>query len=213
MGRTSSRPPADHPSGTVRAATIHTRPLEPANARTGIHRVHWISGASGPPNGTDRPLVVDRRSRDEDEGGLAASIPMPVPEIERRRPAIATLDEAGRGRARAAAQDHPHRHGRLLRVRRAARRSGAARQAGRRRRLARAGRRGGRELRGPPVRRPLRHALGHRQAEVPGADLREAAVRRLSGGLAPDPGDLRRVHAARSSRSRSTRPISTSPRT
>ena len=36
--------------------------------------------------------------------------------------------------------------------------------------------RGGRELRGPRVRRPLRHAVGDRQTKMPGADFRGAAI-------------------------------------
>ena len=55
----------------------------------------------------------------------------------------------------------PRRHGRVLRVGRAARRPGAARQAGRRRRPARPARRGrGRQLRGARVRRALGDADG-----------------------------------------------------
>ena len=34
------------------------------------------------------------------------------------------------------------------------------------------------------------------RAAMPGAGLRAAALRRLQGGLAPDPRDLRRIHAA-----------------
>ena len=45
--------------------------------------------------------------------------------------------------------------------------------------------------------RALRHAVGHRQAAVPGADLRQAAVRRLSRGVAADPRDLRRLYRPR----------------
>src|SRR3954462_5796391 len=50
---------------------------------------------------------------------------------------------------------------------------------------------------GSPVRRPLGDGLGHGEAEVPGADLREAPLRRLQGSLgslARDPGHLRGVH-------------------
>ena len=57
-------------------------------------------------------------------------------------------------------------------------------------------RRGGGQLRSAQVRRALGDAVGDRQAEMPGPDLRPAAVRRLQGGLAADPRDLRRVHAA-----------------
>jgi DNA polymerase IV len=42
--------------------------------------------------GAHRPLVVIVGVEMNDEGGLAASIPMLVPEIERQRPVIATLD-------------------------------------------------------------------------------------------------------------------------
>ena len=92
-------------------------------------------------------------------------------------------------------QDHPYRHGRLLRVRRAARRSRAARQArGRGRPPARRGHGG--ELRGAQVRRALGHAVGDGQAAVPRAGVRQAALRRLQGGVAPDPRDLPRLHAA-----------------
>ena len=83
--------------------------------------------------------------------------------------------------ARTCPQDHPCRHGRLLRVGRAARRSGAEGQAGGGRR--RAPRRGhGGELRGAAIRRALGDAVGHRQAPLPRADLRQAALRRLSRG-------------------------------
>ena len=145
----------------------------------------------------DRPLVVVAGVEMKDEGGLAACGEMPVPEIERRERVSTTLDRRGRGRARTAAQDYSYRHGRVLCVRRAARQSGASRQARRGRRLARARCRGGRELRGPQIRRQVRHAVGDRQAKVPGADLRETAVRSLSGGVASNPRDFRRVHAAR----------------
>ena len=93
------------------------------------------------------------------------------------------------------AEDHPRRHGRLLRIRRAAGQSGAPRQAGRRRRIPRARRRGGRKLRSPQVRRPVGDAVGDGQAAMPGPDLREAALRGLQGRLAADPRDLRRAHA------------------
>ena len=43
-------------------------------------------------------------------------------------------------------------------------------------------------------RRALGHAVGHRQAPLPRADLRQAAVRRLSRSLAADPRDLPRLH-------------------
>ena len=43
------------------------------------------------------------------------------------------------------------------------------------------------------IRRALGHALDHRQADVPRPDLRQAALRRLQGGLAADPRDLRRA--------------------
>jgi hypothetical protein len=93
------------------------------------------------------------------------------------------------------AEDHPRRHGRLLRIRRAAGQSGASRQAGRRRRFPRAWRRRGRKLRSPQVRCPISDAVGDGQAAMPGPDLREAALRGLQGRLAADPRDLRRAHA------------------
>ena len=52
------------------------------------------------------------------------------------------------------------------------------------------------QLRGAQIWRPLGHALGHRQAPLPGPDLRQAALRRLSRGLAPDPRDLPRLYPA-----------------
>ena len=60
---------------------------------------------------------------------------------------------------------------------------------------ARARRRRGRQLRGAQVRRALGHAVGHRQAAMPGPDLRQAALRGLQGDLAADPRHLRRAHA------------------
>ena len=104
-------------------------------------------------------------------------------------------DDDQAGHAAAPAQDHPRRHGRLLRIGRAAGQSGSPRQAGRRRRIPRARRRGGGELRSPQVRRPVGDAVGDGEAAVPGPDLREAALRGLQGGLAADPRDLRRAHA------------------
>ena len=49
--------------------------------------------------------------------------------------------------------------------------------------------------------------------KCPGPDLRRAAVRRLQGGLAPDPRRSSPSTRRSSSRCRSTRPISTSPKT
>ena len=42
------------------------------------------------------------------------------------------------------------------------------------------------------VRRPIGDAVGHREATMPGPNLREAPLRGLQGGLATDPHDLRR---------------------
>src|SRR5262249_8256098 len=47
-----------------------------------------------------------------------------------------------------------------------------------------------------PVRRALGYAIAHSQAALPGAVVREAALRRLQAGVAPDPRDLPRIHAA-----------------
>ncbi len=86
----------------------------------------------------------------------------------------------------------------------------AARQAGGGRRApARRGRGG--ELRGAHLRRALGHAVGDGPAAVRRAGVREAALRRLQGGVAPDPRDLRSTTRRSSNRCRSTRPISTSP--
>ena len=61
----------------------------------------------------------------------------------------------------------------------------------------RAARRGdGGELRGAHVRRALGDAVGDGRAAVRRAGVREAALRRLQGGVAPDPRDLPRLHAA-----------------
>ena len=93
-----------------------------------------------------------------------------------------------------AAQDHPRRHGRVLRLGRAARRPGAARQAGRGRRR-RAARRGhGGELRGARLRRALGDAGLPGAPAVPGAGLRAHPLRRLPGREPPDPRDLPRLH-------------------
>ena len=54
----------------------------------------------------------------------------------------------------------------------------------------------GGELRGAHVRRALGHAVGDGPAAVRRAGVRQAALRRLQGGVAPDPRDLPRLHAA-----------------
>ncbi len=94
------------------------------------------------------------------------------------------------------AQDHPCRHGRLLCVGRAARQSRAAGPAGGGRSWRQAGGGCRRQLRGADLRHPLGDALDHGDAALPGARLRGAPLRPLSRHLAPDPGDLRRVHGA-----------------
>ena len=70
-----------------------------------------------------------------------------------------------------------------------------------------------RELRGARVRGPLGHAVGHRQAPMSRPDFREAALRGLQGGLAGRSARSSPSTRRSSSRCRSTRPISTSPRT
>lgn len=93
------------------------------------------------------------------------------------------------------AQNHPYRHGRILCFGRAARQSGASRQTGRSRLSGGARGGGGRKLRGAQIRRSLGYALGDGQAQMSGADLRSAPLRRLPGRVAANPGDLRRIHA------------------
>ena len=103
------------------------------------------------------------------------------------------------------------RHGCVLRIRRAARRSRARRQAGDRRLGGRARRGRGGQLRGAPLRRALGDADAHRAAAVPARGVRAPAHGALPGSLA------RRCSAcsARSRRwcraCRSTRRSSTSP--
>src|SRR3954471_20796316 len=92
----------------------------------------------------------------------------------RTRFALGTGSERG-------SQDHPCRHGRLLCVGRAARRSGAQGAAGRRRRRRAGGGRGG-ELRGAGLRRARAHARGDGPAPLPRLDLRQAPLRRLPRG-------------------------------
>jgi hypothetical protein len=94
-------------------------------------------------------------------------------------------------------KNHPYRHGCVLRIGRTARQSGAAREAGRGRRIPDTRGRRGRELRSAHIRRAFGDAVGHRQAKMPGLDLRKAAVRRLQGDLSADPRGLRRIHADR----------------
>jgi len=80
--------------------------------------------------------------------------------------------------AAAPAQDHPCRHGRLLCVGRAARRSRAPGQAGRGRRPG--PRRGdGRLLRGAQIWRPLGDAVGDRQAPLPRFDAYRAVSHQI----------------------------------
>ena len=83
------------------------------------------------------------------------------------------------------AQDHPHRHGCLLRLRGAARRSRVARQAGGGGvdRAALGGVRG--VLRGAQVRGALGHAGGARRAAVSGRGVRAAGLHPLPRGVAP----------------------------
>ena len=110
---------------------------------------------------------------------------------------------------------HPaHRHGRLLRVGRAARRPDPARQAGRgRRQPRRARRRRGGQLRGARVRRALGDADGARRpalsAPVDRAGPTSRSTRRRRRRCSRSSARSRRW----SSRCRSTRPTSTSPRT
>ena len=53
------------------------------------------------------------------------------------------------------------------------------------------------ELRGAPLRRDgLRHAVGHRDAQVFGTRVRPAPIRGLSRRLPPDSDNLHRLHAA-----------------
>ncbi|KAG1258054.1 hypothetical protein G6F65_015703 [Rhizopus arrhizus] len=88
------------------------------------------------------------------------------------------------------AQDHPRRHGRLLRVGGAARRSVTAWQAG--------GRGMARRpiggvcglLRSPRVRRALGDAGAACRTPVSGCDLRAAGLRTLQGGVTPSARDL-----------------------
>ena len=88
--------------------------------------------------------------------------------------------------------DPPRRHGRVLRVRRAAPPARAARQAGRRRWDRPRGRRRGRVVRGASVRRPLGDAVGGRPAALP--------ARRVPAG---DHAPLRRGQRGRCTRSSS----------
>ena len=121
-----------------------------------------------------------------------------------RRSAIAVADSP----------DPPRRHGRVLRVGRAARRSVAPRQAGGRRRPAGpARRRRRRQLRGARVRRPLGDVDGPGRAAL-------SVARRSSGPTSRATRRPRRRSSRSSARSRrsssrcrSTRRISTSPRT
>ena len=57
--------------------------------------------------------------------------------------------------------------------------------------------RDGGELRGAKIRRSVGDAFGHGEAPLPGAHLREDAIRRLSRRFAADPGDLPRLHRSR----------------
>ncbi len=118
----------------------------------------------------------------------------PAP-IGRRRPGPRGRRRSFPARARAP-QDHPRRHGRLLRLGRAARRPRPARAARGGGRLAPARRGGGGELRGAALRRALGHVVHGGGAALPGPRLRAPALRRLQGGVAPDPGGLRRAHRA-----------------
>ena len=98
------------------------------------------------------------------------------------------------GGAGARPQDHPRRHGRVLRLGGAARRSRPPRQTPGGRRFPRARRRGRSELRGQNVRRALGDAVGDGAAQVPGPRLRQAALRGLQGHLSADPRHLRRAY-------------------
>ena len=88
------------------------------------------------------------------------------------------------GHAPSLADHHPRRHGRVLRVRRAARPSGDPRPArDRRRRPARTRRGLRRLLRGAPLRRPFRHAHRPRLPPLSGGRLSAGGHGQVRGGL------------------------------
>src|SRR5580692_9904033 len=51
------------------------------------------------------------------------------------------------------------------------------------------------QLRSTPIRRAIRHAVGHRDAQVFGTRVRPASIRGLSRRLPPDSDNLHRLHA------------------
>ena len=114
--------------------------------------------------------------------------------------------------ARSAPLRRPPRHGRLLRVGRAAAAAGAEGEAGRRLRLGAAGGGDHGQLRGAQAGRdPLGDAGGGRPPAAARRRLPAPRLRRLPGGLRRGDGDPARATPRRSRWSGSTRPTSTSP--
>ena len=117
--------------------------------------------------------------------------------VARRHPGVSAIGPgAERPEDRADGDDPARRHGRLLRVGRAARPARAAGPAGGGRRRRRPGRGGRRVLRGPGLRRALGDAVGAGPPAVPAGGVPRRAPRPLRRGERPGHGDLPRRHPA-----------------